>query len=385
MVNMKIAHIVSTFPPYRGGMGNVAYHMADRLSSLGHEVTVFTPKYGFKDEDVISIFKVHKLLPQLKLGNSALVLHLFYHLIAKKFDVIHLHYPFMGAYLASILTKLFRRKKTRFVLHYHMDLVGKGWRKVVYSIYNKIFLGWMVKVADAVLMTSRDYLEHSIIYEHYPKYQNKFQILPNGVDIAHFKPMPKSFTLSAKLNPENKKIILFVGALDSSHYFKGVNYLIKAVQLLTRDDFKLIIVGEGDLRPVYEDMVDSFDLAGKVLFTGFVPDEVLVKYYSLCDIFVLPSVDKSEAFGMVLLEAMAFAKPVIASDLPGVREVVERNISGVLCKPKQADQLADKIKAFLEHPKQCLEYGEAGRKTVEEKYSWIKVVDRLKKIYQEQD
>ena len=378
---MKIAQVVSTFPPYRGGMGNVAYYIAEELSFIGNDVTVFTPKYCFKDSDLQTVFKIYKLLPQFRFGNSAIVLQLAWHLVFKKFKVVHLHYPFMGASLSVILAKILRGKKMKLVVHYHMDLVGKGWRKVVYSIYNYLNLRWIVKLADVILVTSEDYLKNSYMYMYYSKYQAKFKILPNGVDVEKFKPQAKSFSLTNKYSLTGKKVILFVGALDSSHYFKGVNYLIKAAQMLKRDDFKLIIVGEGDLRPVYQDMVESFNLNDQVVFTGYIPDESLVKYYNLADIFVLPSVDQSEAFGMVLLEAMSCAKPVIASDLPGVRKVVNRGVNGSLFKPKQADQLAFRLNELLNNPEECKRYGLAGREKVEKDYSWVKIVKNLEEIY----
>jgi len=378
---MKIAQVVSTFPPYRGGMGNVAYYLAEQLSISGNNVTIFTPKYGFNDEDLQSFFKIHKLLPQFRFGNSAVVLHLAYRLIFKKFDLVHLHYPFIGASLPVILAKLLKGKKIKLVLHYHMDLVGRDWRRFVYNSYNFIFLKSLIRLADVVLTTSEDYLKHSIIYQYYPKYQAKFKTLPNGVDVEKFKPLGKSFSLIEKYNLNGKKIILFVGALDSAHYFKGVNYLIKAIEMLKREDFKLIIVGDGDLKPVYQDMVESFNLNDQVIFTGYIPDESLVKYYNLADIFVLPSIDQSEAFGMVLLEAMSCAKPVIASDLPGVREVINKNISGCLFKPKQADQLALRLNELFNSPEECRRYGEAGRARVEANYSWVKIVKELEEMY----
>ena len=115
---LKIAQIVSTFPPYRGGMGNVAYHLTDSLSRLGYEVVVFTPKTKLSDVNMQSYFKIHKLLPQFKFGNSAIVLQLAYHLL--KFDLVHLHYPFLGASLGVILAKLIRGKKIKFILHFKL-------------------------------------------------------------------------------------------------------------------------------------------------------------------------------------------------------------------------------------------------------------------------
>ncbi|OGY96746.1 MAG: hypothetical protein A2543_02560 [Candidatus Komeilibacteria bacterium RIFOXYD2_FULL_37_8] len=173
-------------------------------------------------------------------------------------------------------------------------------------------------------------------------------------------------------------MILFVGALDKAHYFKGVNVLIQAIKKLNaRDDFKVIIVGEGDLRQSYQSVVDSLGLSRKIVFTGFVSDDLLPKFYSVANMLILPSTDKSEAFGTVSLEAMASAVPVITSDLPGVRSVVEKKKTGLLVKPGNVDNLADMIEYLLKNPAVAKEYGRAGREKILEKYTWDKITTKL--------
>jgi glycosyltransferase involved in cell wall biosynthesis len=360
-------------------MGNVAYNLTDNLSRLGYEVVVFTPKNKLSDVNMQSYFKIHKLLPQFKFGNSAIVLQLAYHLL--KFDVIHFHYPFLGASLGVIIAKLIRGKKVKFILHYHMDLVGRDWRSWVYRFYNWIFLGTLVKFSDYIAATSEDYLKISLIGKYYFKNKSKFRIIPNGVDLDYFKPRHKDSLLMSRYKLHNKKVILFVGGLDSAHYFKGVNYLLKAFEQLKREDTKLIIVGAGNLKYVYEDMVDSAGLNELVIFSGYVPDEELVKYYNLSDLLVLPSIDKSEAFGMVLLEAMACGKAVLASSLPGVRKVVEVNVNGRLFKPKDADSLAGHLNKLLDNDNDLIAFGANGRKIVEQNYSWGKITATMLQVY----
>jgi len=378
---MKIAQVVCTFPPYRGGIGNVAYYLTDNLAKLGHEVTVFTPRYFAGDMDVYSYFKVKKLKPQFKYGNAAIVWQLACSL--KKFDIIHLHYPFIGAAFPILFAKLLCAHKVKLILHYHMDLVGNRFKGAIFSFYNWCYLKKLVKLADVVLVNSVDYLKASEIFPLYLRHPKKFRLLPNGVDVEAFQPLPKDQASVFKYKLQNKKVILFVGALDSAHYFKGVNYLLKAFQeLKNRENAVLFVVGEGNLRSTYQDMADSFGLSDKVVFTGYLPDAELVKYYNLCDIFVLPSIDKSEAFGMVLIEAMACGKPVIATDLAGVREVVDLKINGRLVKPKDVVKLAEQMEVLLADEELCKKYGEAGRAKVERKYAWATITNKLEEIYQ---
>ena len=376
---LKIAQVVCSFPPYRGGMGNVAFNLADCLSQLKQEVIVFSPKLSSLDHDIKSYFRIYKLAPQFKYGNSAVVLQLCYLLL--KYDIVHLHYPFLGASLATLFSKILKGKRQKLVVHYHMDLVGRDWKSLVYRLYNSIFLPLLARFADRILVTSQDYLKTSLIYKYYLKYQNKFFILPNGVDLDYFRPKPRDTGLVNKYGLAGKKGILFVGALDSAHYFKGVNYLLKAFETIVSDNLRLIIVGAGNLLKTYKDMAVSFGLEKSVIFTGYIPDADLASYYNLADVFVLPSIDKSEAFGMVLLEAMACAKPVIASDLSGVREVVRKRVNGLLVKPKNSQQLSEQLDYLLKHPKIGLQFGLNGRRIVEESYAWKNITEQLLKIY----
>jgi glycosyltransferase involved in cell wall biosynthesis len=378
---MKIAQIVSTFPPYRGGMGNVAYYLSDQLSRLRYNVTVFTPRYSSLDSDLMSFFEVKHLRPQFRYGNAAMINQLFF--FCYNYNVIHFHYPFLGAIFPLCLLKLIKGKKIKFIVHYHMDLVGTGFKKFIFNLYNKVFLRLLIGLADKIIVTSFDYARESLVGNYLKKHPEKFEEVPNGVDIEIFQPKAKSTVLERRYGVTDKKVVLFVGALDSAHYFKGINFLLKAFQLINRNDTKLIIVGEGNLKEVYIDLAESFGLSNCVIFAGFIPDEKLPDFYNLCDLTVLPSIDKSEAFGLVLLEAMSCGKPVIASDLPGVRKVVGIKEIGRLVKPKDANRLAEMLNLLLDNKSERDQLGQAGREKVERIYSWDIIVQQTLKIYSE--
>lgn len=380
---MKIAFVISTFPPYRGGMGNVAFELAKSVALHGGDVTVFTPRYGKFDTNYNTLFKVFKLKTRIRYGNSALMFQLLWR--AWKYDVIHLHYPFIGATLPCILLKLLRGNKQKLFVHYHMDLVGRKVFKSIFIIYSKIFIPLLVRLADHVFVTSKDYGESSKLgfYMKDKRFKNKFSVLPNGVDINRFGPAAKSPTLVRRFNAENKMIILFVGGLDSAHYFKGLNYLLNTMNLLKDHDLRLVVVGDGNLRTVYEEMAISFGLEDMVYFAGYASDEELVQYYHLADLCVLPSIDRSEAFGVVLIEAMACGKAVIASDLAGVREVVRNNVCGLLSRPKDVNSIKSKIEYFINNRANLVKYGLAGRQVVVDNYSWSSIGELALKKYQD--
>lgn len=374
---MRIAHIVSTFPPYKGGIGNVCYYQVVELAKRGYEITVFTPNYNQQEILLESDlpFKVIRLTPLFKYGNAAFIPQLLFKL--KDFDIVHIHYPFLGIEFLYLL-KLFK-KKVKFVLQYQMDLVGKSWLKIFFIIHRILILPVAIKFSDRILVSSWDYFENSVIYKYYKKYSQKFIELLNGVDLKKFYPQIEDQKLLKQYNLGNKKILFFVGGLDKAHYFKGLEVLMNALKLV--DNTRLLVAGDGNLKDYYISLTDKLGIKNKVIFVGKVSDEELVKYYNLCNIFVLPSIDRTEAFGLVLLEAMACGKIVVASNLPGVRSVVKNNIDGLLVKPNDHLDLANKINYLLTKENLSIEFSKAGRKRVIKYYDWVMITTKLENVY----
>ncbi|MBU4257043.1 glycosyltransferase, partial [Patescibacteria group bacterium] len=178
-----------------------------------------------------------------------------------------------------------------------------------------------------------------------------------------------------------EKIILFVGGLDKAHYFKGVEILIKAFSELADGNCRLLIIGRGELREKYEKQAEELGVGRIEFISDVVSDSELAGYYQKADVFVMPSINKGEAFGMVLLEAMACAVPVIASNLPGVRNVFQNGVQGLLIEPGDADDLKNKMELMLSDNGKRREMGRAGRKLAEEKYSREKAGERMEEVY----
>lgn len=375
---MKIAEVTATFPPYKAGMGNVAYYNAWALATLGHQVTVFTPRYRQSNQHIDEYpFQVERLQPWFKYGNAGIVPQLGWKLWP--YDLIHLHYPFFGG--AEIIYALDKFKDIKLVVTYHMDVVGSGLASRFFKWHTANILPRILDRADKIIVTSWDYAKHSAIKDRLAAEPEKFAEVPCGVNHLVFKPRYRDKEFLEKYNLYNKQVILFVGALDKPHYFKGVNILLQAISRLNdSDDFRVIIAGDGNLRSSYESLADSLGLSKKIIFLGSVNDNVLPKLYSLADMLVLPSVDKSEAFGIVALEAMASGTPVIASDLAGVRSVVVKKQTGLLVKPGSVQNLADMIKLFLKNPRLAKTYGAAGRQRVLDYYTWEGVGQKLNQV-----
>jgi len=375
---MKIVHLICVFPPYKGGQGNVCLAEVEELAELGHQVVVYTPQNS-KSQILNHKFQIKYFKPLFKYGNAAFVPGIIKGL--KNFDLIHLHWPFLGGSEIFLLWRLFR-KKPKLIVQYHMDLIAPGLRGLIFKLNSFLFAPLMVKLADKILVSSQDYLEHSDIVKYWRKNKEKFVISPFGVNQEIFAPQDKSQKLMAQCGlKEGDRVVLSVGGLDKAHYFKGVKLLIRAMAELKdkMPDLRLVLVGDGDLRPEYERLAKDLKIDRKIFFAGRVEDDKLPDYYNLADVFILPSLTRSEAFGTVCLEAMACAKPIIVSDLPGLRDLVEDN--GLLVKVDDLEDLGEKIYNLFQNYVKLKEMGINGLRIVKEKYYWPDIVRQLGKIY----
>lgn len=389
---MRIASITPVFSPYKGGIGVVCGHNACFLSEYGHVVEILTPQYrGSKllPQKIESFGGglIRRLRPFLAYGNAAVLPQLIWRL--KNYDAIHLHYPFIGAVIPTIIAKILFKKKL--VVTYHMDLFGKGGvRQSIFHYYNRLIMPLLARYADRIIVTSRDYGATSRLSRFIDDDSKKYFEVPNSVSTEQFSPRDKNkVILERHAIGEHDKIILFVGGLDTAHYFKGVDHLIEAFELIARElpkssiqkHCKLIIVGDGDLRQRYEQKAKELGVSDRIIFAGSVSDKELPEYYNLADVVTLPSIDSSEAFGVVLVEAMACAKPVVASYLPGVRSVVRDGENGYLVKPCDIADLATKILSILVDEDKAKKMGKRGAELVNEHYSHQAMGRKLSSVF----
>ena len=370
---MRIAVVTPSYPPYKGGMGNVAFHFSEALSKRGHDVTVFTPGYT-RETRRQRQKSVHFLFPFGKYGNAAFVPQLFFAL--RGFEVIHAHIPFIGAAKALVLFKLFF-PKTRLVIHYHMDLIGRGFTKPLFSCYRMTAVRLLLWMADDIIVTSQDYADTSLLKTYFTKHREKLHIIANGITYAHFS---KKVTTNAP----NRHIpyVLFVGALDKAHYFKGVSLLINAWGELPSayKNYNLVIVGDGDERLRYERKAGLTRACDHIHFVGKVSDNDLAAFYQKAALTVLPSLTGSEAFGMVVIESMAANTPVVASSLPGVRTLISHGGNGFLVTPGSLSELTASLKQGIDRSKTIKDTRTLP--ATARKYDWEKLTTALETVLQ---
>lgn len=374
---MRIAQVTATFPPYLAGTGNVCYHNALGLAEAGHDVTVFTADFPPSAPGDPGRVSVRRLPVMLRVGNAPILPGL---LRMGRFDLVHLHYPFYFGSEMVLLTSLVNH--VPYVVTYHQDVLLGGPLRYPEMMHHRLLGSRILAHARVVLATSSDYARSSRLGPLVERGAIRVNELPNGVDPRRFRPDVDVGGLREQCSIKpGDQVILFVGALDQPHYFKGVEVLLNAFAHLRGKNTRLLVVGDGNLRASYRELAVRLGLADRVIFRGRVSDAELPSHYVLADVLVLPSTTMGEAFGLVLLEALACQTPVVASNLPGVRSVVSAGEDGLLAEPGDPRDLANKIRSLLDDPERCRRMGERGRAKVEARYSWDRIGTRLEAIY----
>ncbi len=373
----NIAQVVCAWPPYAGGIGNSAAQI-ERLLSFNHQVASFHPD---------------NLRPWLRRGHGAFAPSLLWRL--RHFDFIYLHYPFFGGAELVWLFKLIS-PKTRLIIHYHMDAKLEDRLALWLSRPGLWLRPCLLRQAEKIVCGSLDYVKHSQISGYFQKHPEKFVEIPFGLDIDLFQPKavnrPARNPIMAKAQDiirfVNEKFIrkdqlrlIFVGGLDRAHYFKGVDILLKALGGLKQRRFKLTICGEGDLKAGYKLQAENLGLAEKVEFLGKLSQGDLIRVLQSGDVLVLPSINGNEAFGLVLIEAMACGLPVVASDLPGVRSVFSNYQEGLLVAPGDEADLRRKIEFMMDNELLRQDMAKKARRLAEAKYDIKRMAESLKRIF----
>lgn len=357
----------------------MCYHNALELARRGHDVTVITAAHPPGTYDYPPEIQVQRLPVTFRIGNAPLLPGL---LQLKSYDIVHLHYPFFfGAELVWLATRL---RQISYVITYHQDVLFTGLLRLAEQVHHMVLGRLILAWANKLLATSWDYARASRISEMLRVRPQAIGEMPNGVSIDRFTPHSDVHALRERYGiAPHDKIILFVGAIDQAHYFKGIDVLLHAVHAINDASVKLLLVGDGDLRETYQQQAQVLGLMERAHFCGRVTAEELPQHYVLSDMLVLPSTTMGEAFGMVLIEAMACARPVIASNLPGVRSVVRDGEDGLLIEPGNIADLAAKIQQLLDDPQRRQEMGRRGRAKVERQYAWNAIGARLEQTYYE--
>ncbi len=283
--------------------------------------------------------------------------------MAKNADIVHINVPFPLADTALMLSGY----KGKVIVSWHSDIVKQKKLLILY----KPFLKYLLNRADCILTATDGHINGS---EWLPKYRYKCKILPYGLNTDEYINIEKIPFLTEKAsNPDCIKIF-FTGRLV---YYKGVDVLIKAFSRVNYN-CELFISGTGILENELKEKVREYNITKRVHFLGFLPEKQLKQAYADCDIFVLPSVERSEAFGIVQLEAMIYGKPVINTNLPsGVPYVSIHGKTGITVQPKNYRQLAQAVELLCRNKNLREKLGENARKRVFSEFDEKHIIKNL--------
>ena len=279
-------------------------------------------------------------------------------------DIVHAHYASSYGLLGSFL-----KHKSYFISVWGSDIFDFPND----SFIKKAIITRNLRKAKVLCSTSE------VMARETKKYTNKdVHVVPFGVDTHHFHPTNK------EINPDQ----LVFGIVKTLEDKYGISYLIRAFDLLLKSDpskqHTLLIVGGGSKEQELKALVNQLHLTASVHFSGSINHEDVPDYFNKMDIVVIPSILHSESFGVAAVEASACEKPVIVSNVGGLPEVVLDEVTGLVARPKDAEDLFEKMKILAESPEKISKFGQAGRKNVLEKYEWSKNVETMIALYRKE-
>lgn len=358
---MQIVHIYKDYFPVLGGIENHVRMLAEAQAAAGHDVTVVACADGLRSRversHGVTLFKAGRIAT---LSSMPLSVSLPVAVGRLQADIVHMHFPFPLGEVSG----LFLGRTHATVITYHSDIVRQRIALRVYAPLLRRILG----ATDRIIATSSRYLATS---PWLMAVRERCTVIPLGVDLSRFRPRDRGF--------EGTGRILFVGRL---RYYKGLETLLRALPDIP--GARLSVVGDGPMRPAWQRRVGELDLGSRVEFHGEVPDSALAETYRAADLLVLPSNSRAEAFGTVLLEAMASGIPVVSTELgTGTSWVNIDGVTGRVVPPDDPDRLAGAIRDLLGNAVVRERMGKAARVRVEREFGQERMFRSIESAYVE--
>lgn len=377
---MRILQIAPFYPPHVGGIEFHVEALSRKLVEAGHEVVVYTSNVPRRRTcEVINGVEVCRFGSLFSPLNNPVMPAMLLRLIrGGNFDVIHAH---GYLHLSSNFSAMQRRLGgCPLVLTSHGAMLEyRGWKGSVERLYHRTLGKWTLRTVDRVIALTGTQADILVRLGADP---GRVIVVPLWMDLSEFSTQSDAEGFRLSHNLVDRKVVLFVGGLQPR---KGLRYLIDAAKDITE---RATIVIVGDEQPTYagsrqvlQEQVRELNLDGKVLFLGNIARDRLGTVYSAADVFVLPSL--AEGLPTVLLEAMSFGSCVVATDIPGNRDLVKDGINGTLVEARNPAALVEKIDLLLADDQLRARLGAQARRDIEENYSSRVVVGRVLDVYEE--
>lgn len=370
MDTMHILHIYKDYYPVLGGIENYLRVLAEGLAARGHQVTVLVSNTGRRGETLCRPgLTVHKTGRLLHLASTPLSPALLWRAARMQgVDLVHLQFPYPPADLAALAVP----GRPPLLLTYHSDIVRQQGLLRLYGPLLRHTLGR----AARIIATSPQYIASSPFLR---RHADRCVVIPLSVDLDRFA-HPDAARVAHLRAAYPGPLLLFVGRL---RYYKGLHYLLQALPLL-RSAARLLLVGQGPEAPHLHKLAAQLGIRDRVVFLGDVGDAALPALYHAADVFVLPSHLRSEAFGIVQVEAQAAGLPIVCCELgTGTSYVTQHGRTGLVVPPADPPALARAIDLLLANPELARRMAMAGRARAEAEFSQQRMIERTEQLYRE--
>ncbi|HEX8683101.1 MAG TPA: glycosyltransferase [Ardenticatenaceae bacterium] len=339
---MNILHLYKDYDPVVGGIENHIKMLAEAQARCGHQVSVLVTNPARKtvayEQNGVQVIKAARLAHVASTPLSLSLPMLLSHL---KPDIAHLHFPYPVGEMAALVAS----RAPRLVFTYHSDVV----RQATLLRFYRPLMHRVMRRADAIIATSPPYVESSEVLR---QYREKVHVIPLGIHVRDYARVntARVGALRGEWSPDGAPLLLFVGKL---RYYKGLDVLLRAMPQV--QGARLLVVGSGPERRALDALVRNLKLEERVHFLGELPDDELIALRHAAresgGLFVLPANHRSEAFGMVLLEAMAAGLPLVTTELgTGTSWVNQNGVTGRVVPPNDPTALAGAINSLLASP-----------------------------------
>ena len=371
---MKILQLGKAFPPVKaiGGVEKVIelFYFGLNRNKINCDVLGVNDKFKYEIDNYCDNGKIYRERLLLRAQSTFLSIHLIVRLfrISGQYDIIHVHQPDPVSFLALFLV----RPRSKIVIHWHSDIVRQ---KFIYYFFKRLE-NWVLVRSDLILCTSPKYYESNLILKPFLKKVNYLAIGFNKVDNV----VNDDLVTAIEFRKENRKQIVFIGRLV---YYKGLEYLIKAMSI-TKSSCYLCIIGDGAHRDILKQLTKDLDIGNKVFYLGNLNDSEKFSYLKSSDILVLPSIFKSEAYGIVQVEAMAFGIPVISTRIvdSGVDWVNQNGRSGITVPVCDERALAKAIDQICFDDNLQIKLSNGAKKRHQHEFTEDIMISRLIKFYE---
>lgn len=371
---MRIAQIAPYYHPHAGGVESHVRALAREFTRQGHEVTVVTSRYD-RRLPLEETFEGYRILRSPVLGvwlNTPVDPAVAETVRRVDADVYHFHFP--PPFTSYFGTRAVRRLGRPSCLTYHCDLfLSTPLGSALTFAYDRMLLPGTLRRVDRIIVHTRSYALTSR-----PLRARPVRIIPSSVDLERFRPGTDRAAVRVRLGLADRRVIGFTGRLVPH---KGVDTLLRALARLP-DDVVLLLVGRGPDLVGLTEMARRLGVTARVRFCPRVSDMELPDYLRAADLFVFPSTSRLEGFGLAVAEALASGLPVVVADIPGVREIIDPGVEGLLAEPLLEADLAAKLLELLNDPERRARMGRAARARAEAHYGVAAVTAALLEEYQ---